>query len=323
MMIYLSNLLKKKNDLMFYTFSYDQKKFSKEIFFEVCTFNFIKIAYKIRKSDYIIVWNSPMHFVWVFSKIFFFSKAKIIWWNHHYPWYYSENTNVLILLKRYLEKFSLKFIDSVISNSLYLQDSLEKTLKVKTKILYPVLDKEFLQHKYKNKHSNSKIIFTYSRWVEWKNLKQVFLTYDYLKKKIPDLELRIWWVWKELDEYIDIYKKDKWVSFLWLLDKNSIIANLEDSRVCLFPSVVDSFWLTIIESMSIWTPVIAFNINWAKELIKNWKDGFLVKSNKAFYEKTFEILVDFELNKKFSKNSLNITKRFSNHEFESNLDKIF
>jgi hypothetical protein len=82
----------------------------------------------------------------VFSKLLFRSKAKIIWWHHHYPWYYRQKANVYIKLKRFLEKCIIKNIDSVIANSLYLQKSIKDIYKIDSKILYPVLDDKFLNH---------------------------------------------------------------------------------------------------------------------------------------------------------------------------------
>jgi hypothetical protein len=102
----------------------------------------------------------------VISKICFFSKAKLIWWHHHYPWYYNENTNFLVLLKRLLEKLSIKFIDTIIVNSNYLKDSLKKIYSVDAKILYPIVDIEFTKVKLVKKDFTKKTIFTYSRRVK-------------------------------------------------------------------------------------------------------------------------------------------------------------
>ena len=121
-----------------------------------------------------------MQFVGAFSKIFFFSKAKLIWWHHHYPWYYSENT-ILILTKRYLEKFIIKFIDELVANSEYLRLSLETLYKRKSKILYPTIILPSTNSFSSNKDKESKIIFTYARWVKGKNVEQIFETYEYLK----------------------------------------------------------------------------------------------------------------------------------------------
>ncbi len=322
MMIYLSNLLKKENNLVFYTFSFDEKLFSKEIYFKINCFNFIKIAYSIRNSDYIIIWNSPMQFVWVLSKIIFFSRAKIIWRHHHYPWYY-QNTNVFILFKRFIERLSIRYIDTLVSNSYYLKNSLKDIFNLDSKVLYPVIDKEFTRVTKKEIDFNSKTIFVYGRWSKWKNIKQVFKTYDILKNQIFWLKLAIWWIWEELNFFYENYKNDSNVSFLWLLNKESIIENLINSRVLLFPSKIDSFWMTIIEAMSFGVPVVSFDLNWAKEIVINWKNWYLVDSENDFTDKTFDILTNDSLYKNLSQNALNITFKFDLSNFEKQLQDIF
>lgn len=322
MMIYLSNLLVQEwNNVTFYTFSHDEKLFSKELNFNVVVWNKLNIAKKIRKSDYIIIWNSPMQFVWVISKILFLSKAKLFWRHHHYPWYYNENTNFLLLIKRYLEKFSVKFVDEIIVNSKYLQDIIEDIYKRKSKVLYPVLDKAFLQST--KTHWEKKIIFTYSRWVKWKNIEQIFETYSYLRRNNINYQLIVWGEWEELNSYKEKFKTDKKISFLWLLDNSSIVLNLKQSSILLFPSKIDSFWLTIIEAMSFGVPVIAFDLNWAKEIINNWENGFLVKTSKDFNEKTKELLLNEPLLKKFSDNSIIVSSKFSEKNFKKTLKEIF
>ena len=342
MMIYLSNFLKdKNNDVTLYAFSYNKKLFpSNENNFKINYFNnskilsIFKIAYAIRKSNYIIIWNSPMHFVWVISKLLFRSKAKLIWWHHHYPWYYGQKTNVYIKLKRFFERCIIKNIDSVIVNSKYLQDSIEDIYKVNSKILYPVLDNQFSNYNSENKKPHpqplpskegrkSKVIFTYGRWVEGKNLEMIFQTYNELKEKIPDLILNIWWGWKEVEKFKNKYKSEKNIKFLWFVDKKQIIESLEQSSLFLFPSKVDSFWLVILESMSIWVPVISYNLSWAKEIVKNWYNWFLVNSDSEFIKKTYEILSNSSLRDKLSTGSINTAKTFSEHNFEKQLSKIF
>ena len=76
---------------------------------------------------------------------------------------------------------------------MYLQDAIKDIYKVDSKILYPVLDNKFLNHNSENKKLSftSKTIFTYGRWVEGKNLKMIFNTYEDLKDKVPNLILKI------------------------------------------------------------------------------------------------------------------------------------
>ena len=314
MMIYLSNLLKQNNTVKIFSFTRNNSKL----------FSVIKIAYVIKDSDYIIIWNSPMHFVWVLSKVLFRSKAKIYWWHHHYPWYYGKTTNVYIRFKKNLERFVIKNIDSVITNSRYLQDSIENIYNRDSKILYPVLDNKFLNHNSENKKNcTSKIIFTYGRWVEGKNLKMIFNTYEDLKNKIPNLILKIWWEWNEILKYKNKYKENKNIIFLWKVDISQIIKNLEQSNLFLFPSKIDSFWLVIIESMSIWVPVISYNFSWAKEIVKNWINWFLVNTDSEFIKKSYEILSNSSLENKFSIEAVKTARGFSEDNFKKQLSEIF
>lgn len=325
MMIYLSIFLQNKNNnVNQYSFSRNNSKI----------LSVIKIAYVIRKCDYIIIWNSPMQFVWVLSKLLFRSKAKLIWWHHHYPWYYSQNTNVYIKLKRFFEKWVIKSIDSVIANSKYLQDSIKDIYKIDSKILYPVLDDKFLNY---NKNSNLefflpngergckkivKTIFSYWRWVEGKNLEMIFNTYDDLKNKIPNLVLKIWWEWNDIFKYKNKYKENKNIIFLWKVDISQIIENLEQSNLFLFPSKIDSFWLVIIESMSIWVPVISYNLSWAKEIVNNWVNWYLVNSDFEFIKRSYEILSNSSLEKNLSIEALKTSTIFTNKTFEKQLSEI-
>jgi len=87
----------------------------------------------------------------------------------------------------------------MIVNSKYLQDSIKDIYKVNSKILYPVLDNKFLErNRYYSltpsllrKGENTKIIFSYGRWVEGKNLELIFKTYEDLKNRCRKLILII------------------------------------------------------------------------------------------------------------------------------------
>ncbi len=330
MMIYLSNFLSNNNNVTFYTFSYNKDLFSKNKF-EVKYFKLLKIlavfkiAYDIKDKDYIFIWNSPMHFVWVISKILFRSKAKIIWWHHHYPWYYSKNANVYIKWKWLLEKSIITKIDLLVSNSKYLQKAIKDIYKLDSKILYPVLDDKFLKHNSENKKntSESNIIFTYGRWGRGKNLKLIFQTYLELKNKVPNLVLIIWWDWSNLQKYKNKFNTEENIKFLWHIDKEQIIKTLSKSSLFLFPSKIDSFWLVILESMSVWVPVISYNKSWAKEIIKNWVNWFLVDSDKEFIEKSYSVLLDPSLRQNLWKAWIKTSRDFWSKTFEKQLNEIF
>ncbi|MDP3381356.1 MAG: hypothetical protein Q8S84_07875 [bacterium] len=122
-------------------------------------------------------------------------------------------------MKRLIEKTFLKYIDIVIANSKYLQDSIKDIYNIDSKILYPILDNKFLDYNSENKNKSQtshlstgfthkginslplsgergynetkKIIFSYGRWVFGKNIELVFDTYDNLKNEIRELVLII------------------------------------------------------------------------------------------------------------------------------------
>lgn len=342
MMIYLSNFLQEKNDLIFYTFSYNKEIFSEEnINFRIKSYlwdrilkfiNFFLVAFDIRKSDYIIIWNSPMHFVWVISKILFFSKAKLIWWNHHYPWYYTNNTNLFLGLKQYIEKLFIKKIDLILSNSKSVKAFIDNIWNIDSKLLYPVLDYDFRQGMSKKIINNNNVIFTYWRRVKGKNLQLVFKTYEDLKDKINNLVLVIGWDWDELQVFTEEYapkevplghKNNSNVKILWSLAKQQILENLNKSDVFLFPSQIDSFWLVKLEAMSIWNPVICLDNFWNEEIVDNNINGFCVKTENDFIEKTYLVLTNSKLRNELSKNAYEKSKVFSGQLFEKQLEDIF
>lgn len=323
MMIFLWNFLKEKwNDVVFFTTSFDEKKFQ-NINFEIKVYSKIKISYFIKDFDYIFIWNSPMQFVWVFSKIFFKSKAKIVWWHHHFPWYYSENKGFIIFLKKYLEKFSLKFIDLLVWNSIYIEKSLIKIFSRDVEILNPIVDEEFLQYKNNSHDFSSKTLISYGRRVKWKNAKQIFDTYEFLINNFQNPKLLIWWEWDELSFYKEKYKCNKNIVFLWELDKFSIIKYLEQSNVFLFPSRIDSFWISALEAVFVLIPVIAFNEKWIVDIVQNRHNWLLVTTSKEFSQKTLEILKDKKLNEKLSLWCIKTKENFTYQRFESQLEKIF
>lgn len=332
MMLYLSSFLSKTNQVSFFTFYFNKSKnfdYIKDFVIRDYynkkpwkIFSLFLIAYHIRKYDYIISWNSPMHFAGVFSKIIFLSKAKLIWWNHHYPWYYSWDTNFFIILKRFLEKLILKKIDLVLANSYFLRDSIKDIYWLDSYVLYPTLDK-FFNNSPKAKNSDHFTLFTYSRWVKWKNIELIFKLYENLKSEYKNLKIFIWWQWEELQFYKNKYKSVKNIIFLWFLNKEDILFYLNKSNIFLFPSKIDSFWIVALEAMSQSLPVICFEKAWIKEIVDDSKNGFLVKTDDEFIKKTKKLLDNPSLRKKFWESAYKKSKCFDESSFLKSLSEIF
>ena len=334
MMIFLYQKLSKDNKVDFFTALYSRNNFKKDLDIPVMEISskfkiisYFIIAYKIRDYDIVFAWNSPMHFVWVISKILFRAKFKLIWWNHHFPWYYEKKHNTFFVsLKKRFEKFSIDYIDLLVANSLYIKDSLLDIFgqSRQIKILHPVVSDIFIEYNRKKERQKRKItLLTYSRWVTWKNIWVIFKMFDFLKSKY-DFNLIIWWEGKQLDKYIEKYSWYKNISFLWKLSQDDIFNYAIQSDIFLFPSLIDSFWMSILEMMFLSLPIVWFNFWWVWEIIKDWKNGFLCNSDLEFLQKTETLIKDTTLRKKMWEESLKIARsNFWENIFNKELEKIF
>ena len=333
MMFHLYKQISKQNKVVFFTTNLNSKWFKEipkiiEVKTKIKFISYLILAYKIKDFDYVIAWNSPMHFVGVLSKIFFQAKFKLFWWNHHYPWYHNKkHSNLFISLKRFLERKSIKYIDLFIANSQYIKDSLIDIFNLQSrqiKILYPVVSQIFEKNDCRQSRQNKKItLFTYSRWDKWKNLWVIFKMYDTLSTKY-DFNILIWWEGIELEKYKNKYSSCKRISFMWRLCEEDILKYSSESHIFLFPSLIDSFWISILEMMFCSLPIIWFNSWWVSELIKNWKNGFLCNSDLDFIQKTEKLILDKELREKMSIESYNIAiSKFKSNNFILSLKEIF
>lgn len=66
------------------------------------------------------------------------------------------------------------------------------------------------------------------------------------------------------------------VSYLGSVPYNEIRKQIEQASVCVFPSFAEALPVSWIEAMALQKAVVASNIGWAKEIIEDGIDGFLV-----------------------------------------------
>ena len=331
-MLHLADFLQNDNTVTFYTFLWDSKYVSQNDSFSIYSsfssyplklLSFFIIAWKVRKSDYIFCWNSPMHFVAWISRIFFRSKAKMIWWHHHYPWYYGGNTGIKTYFKKIIESYVVGQVDTIVWNSRFLQKELQDIYKREIKILYPLIDDIFYKAEVLKKTSKKwKIIFVAGRWDKWKWLDDIFDLYETLKWDI-NLSLYIAWEWTELSEKEILYKDDLKLSFLGQLWLEQMKENFEKADVFLFLSKIDSFGLVIVESLLSWTPVISYNMWEAPFLIQEWESGHLCENFEDCIKKLSVILTDDEKLQSLQSNAKkSVVSNYSMKHFEQQLEEI-
>lgn len=111
-----------------------------------------------------------------------------------------------------------------------------------------------------------------------KGIDKLILALPFIKKQHPKVNLDIVgrdWFSKDGKSYIEYLKtiieddvRDS-INFLGSQPYQSLPKIIESSQVCVFPSIVESFGLTIIEAMAMGKSVAASNIKPFKEIVAN------------------------------------------------------
>jgi len=174
-------------------------------------------------------------------------------------------------------------------------------------VLYP---SEFLKKYYNSNHWDQRVILNFSTFPLIKNKTKSlgnkdeinfstitnFSFYDKSRwildifKKLENININkkinyyICWSWKYLDKIkneLDKYKITNSIKiyFLWKLDKLEILELLKKTDIFLYSTFQETFWISIIEAMSFWIPVILNNYELFKEL---YNKDFILKNNKDF-----------------------------------------
>ncbi len=89
------------------------------------------------------------------------------------------------------------------------------------------------------------------------------------------------------------------VKFLGSVPYQEIKKYIENATLCIFPSYAEALPVSWIEAMAMGKPVVASNIGWAKEVIDDGIDGFLVHPSKHsdFANKIIQFLQNKRLQK--------------------------
>ena len=328
-----NHLKSKSNRVEFFTFALDRANCFEDLNKVLLIHNlnatwikkflsFFRIAFSLRKFDIVLAGNSPMHFVAVLAKILH-PKLKIIWFLQNIPVYYlASNNSPLTIIKKYLEKLIISFLDKIIVNSSFIQDEVTKYFRKESEIIYPCIDTDFFVNNHQSLEENN-TLFTYSRLVKWKNIELAISTYIELQKEFPNLKLIIGWDWEEKGKLIEISKFHQNIQFLWEIWPEEIKTNLQKCTVFLFTSLIDAFGLTILEAMSMEKSIVALACWWACEIIGNWDNWYLAKNNEEYIEYTRRLLNDKELREKmWSKWRDWATEHFSLEKMYNKVDEI-
>lgn len=85
----------------------------------------------------------------------------------------------------------------------------------------------------------------------------------------------------------------------------------------------ESFCKPLLEAMASGLPVISTNVGIAREIVKNYKTGFIVESERDVLDKVNLLIENETLRKKMSKNCKKISKQFDWKNVIDRLEKIY
>ena len=126
---------------------------------------------------------------------------------------------------------------------------------------------------------NDFVIWFASRLYEWKWWKEFVWAAKVLTEQWYNLKFIIWWDGEDKGKIIDFIKEnnlEKNIILIWYVENMVNFYNIID--LFIFPSYIESMWLTQLEAQACWTPIIVSNIEWLNETINNNIDWLLFEN---------------------------------------------
>ena len=105
------------------------------------------------------------------------------------------------------------------------------------------------------------------------------------------------------------------VNYLGSVDYSEIQDLIKEATVCVFPTFAEALPVSWLEAMAMEKAIVASNIGWAKEMIEDGKEGFLVHPthHEAYAERILELLEAAEKRKQFGVAAREKVKKHFSH----------
>jgi glycosyltransferase involved in cell wall biosynthesis len=219
-------------------------------------------------------------------------------------------------INKFHERRAIQKADGLISVSQFTADLTNKVFRLNEKftIIPNSIDVGLFQNngKYNNDENNNKTILYFGSLIRKKGLLELPLIFNEVNKINPDIKLVLvgsdvpdissgnsstWHMMQDLFTYEALQQ----VTYLGAVPYDAIKKQIELATVCVFPSFAEALPVSWIEAMAMQKVVVASDIGWAKEIIDDGKDGFLVhpKEHKKYANKIITIIDNPELQQEF------------------------
>ena len=297
------------------------KKNYKLIMFYKIIFNLYKI---FKKNPYTLThfFLPQAYILGMLSAIIARTKCNLIMSRRSLNYYQKK-----ILFCRLIEKFLHKKMNKIFVNSLSIKNQLIKDENVKNKKIKLIYNGIKIKKKNKIKSKKNFNIILLANLIKYKNHKMLFSALNLIKNKLK----KNWKLYcigrddgikKDLIKFSKKLKIDK--KIIWKESEN--VKNiLKRGNLGILCSNEEGCPNAILEYLSFNLPVISTKVGGCSEIIKNNKNGILVKKNN--YKELSKAILYIYKNKKFSekisnkgfktaKNKFNLKKTIDAHENE-------
>lgn len=223
-----------------------------------------------------IVEGSELNFAF-FKKNTPYIKLIRLHGGHHF--FASEEGKKISLWKSFQEKKSFKKADYFVSVSNYVGEQTKKLLgyNFNFKTIYNTIQLKSFYKSNVNKEIPYKLLFV-GTVCEKKGVEKLILALPLIKEDHPNIILEIVgrdWVTKKGESYIKYLKSiiskdiENNIRFIGNIPYQELPTKIESANVCIFPSLAESFGLTLIEAMAMGKLITASNIKPFKEIVGN------------------------------------------------------
>lgn len=274
-------------------------------------FDFLRILRK-EKYDIINPHHYPAPFISVVLKKLGFTRARIVWMCHGLNdviyckdkshWGISEFGGKIIyhalLPFRWIDKWSIKNIDTIVSNSKNIQVRVKEVYQRDSYIVNPGIDSDIFNPAGVDAREylvDKKCLLAVGRLRKRKNFNFLIRGFKKIIDTFPDVVLRIAGEGPEKENLAQLIHNLGLKGHIELLSNVSQEELAKLYKACnLFVHPVvryESWGMVIMEAMAMGKPVVAINSSGPKEIIVNGQTGYLVDfSLDEFAEKIIDLL---------------------------------
>ncbi|PXY42021.1 glycosyltransferase family 1 protein [Flavobacterium cheongpyeongense] len=216
-------------------------------------------------------------------------------------------------INKFHEKRALENADGLLSVSQYTADKTNIIfgLNKKFTVIPNPIDVNLFQANNETYRQQQTILY-FGSLIRKKGLLELPLIFNKVLENIPDAKLILigrdvpdiisgnsstWQMMQEL--FSDKAKQN--VEYLGSVPYIEIKEKIQQATVCVFPSFAEAFPVSWLEAMAMKKPIVASNVGWAKEMIDEGKNGFLVHptNHEVFAQKINDLMKDEVLCFKF------------------------